>query len=61
MVQVAAGEIMHLALPPIALCKSNAGQIGLQKAGIGSPRFFHRQSGSTGLLLLAGHLRVVWW
>ena len=31
------GEIVHFALPPIALCLSDEGQIGLQKAGISSP------------------------
>jgi hypothetical protein len=33
---------LHLALPPIAFCISGEGQIGLQKAGIGLPRFFPR-------------------
>jgi hypothetical protein len=58
---VAAGEIMHLALPPIALCPSGERQIGLQKAGIGSPTYFYHLSGSLGLLLVAGHLEVFWW
>src|ERR1035438_1819301 len=39
---VAAGEIVHLALPLIALCPSVEGQTGRQKAGIGPPRHFHR-------------------
>jgi hypothetical protein len=33
---------LHLALPPIAFCLSDEGQIGLQKAGIGSLRSFPR-------------------
>jgi hypothetical protein len=40
--EVAAGEFAHLALPPNALCPSGERQIGLQKAGIGSPGFCHR-------------------
>jgi hypothetical protein len=41
-VQVAASEILHLALPSIAFCISGEGQIEFQKAGIGSPRSFPR-------------------
>jgi hypothetical protein len=35
---VAAGEILHLALPPIAFCMSGKGQSGLQKACADSSR-----------------------
>jgi hypothetical protein len=38
----AAGEILHLALPPIAFCMSGEGRIGLQKARAGSPLAFPR-------------------
>jgi hypothetical protein len=39
---VAAGEILHLALPPIAFCMSGEDQIRLQKACADSPRSFPR-------------------
>src|ERR1035441_2497368 len=42
--QVAVGQILHLALPPIASCMSSEGQGGLQKAAIGSPRPFLARS-----------------
>ena len=57
--RTAFGEIMHLALPPIAFCLFGEGQIGLEKAGIGSPGFFTGYSEYPGMLLLARHLRVL--
>jgi hypothetical protein len=40
--KVGAGEILHLALPPIAFCMSGEGQIGPQKACADSPWSFPR-------------------
>jgi hypothetical protein len=36
------GEILHLALPPNAFCIPVENQTGLEKAGIGSPRYLSR-------------------